>query len=197
MKRLIQIVLVAALLGIAAGSVQGQEKTKEEGQQQNAARLFATVKVHFVLNEFDGEKKIASLPYSFLMSTDKEKGVGNPIYRNFIRTGSRLSVSPDKDGKMQYMEIGSNIDCGLNSDDAGQYLMRFNFERTALAPPPTNDYDSRKGDPALNYAAIRLPTFRSTATVPLKDGRATEVMSAVDPLNGHTYTLTVTVTAQK
>jgi hypothetical protein len=197
MKKVILIVTSAALFGFGGVTIRGQEKPKNESQQENAARLFTTVKVHFLLSEFDGEKKVASLPYSFLMNTDKEKGMGNPIYRNFIRTGSRLSVSPDKDGKMQYMEIGSNIDCGLNSDDAGQYLMRFNFERTALAPPPTNDYDSRKGDPALNYAAIRLPTFRSTAIIPLKDGRPTEVMSAVDPLNGHTYTLTVTVTAQK
>src|SRR5215475_13362261 len=111
MKRPLQIVAIAALLGIAGTSVQGQEKPKEESQHENAARLFATVKVHFVLNEFDGDKKIA---------------------------------------------------CGLNSDDAGQYLMRFNFDRTALAPPPTNDYDNKKGDPAFNYAAIRLPTFRST-----------------------------------
>jgi hypothetical protein len=36
------------------------------------------VKVLFVLNEFDGEKKVATLPYSFLMNTEKEKGLGSP-----------------------------------------------------------------------------------------------------------------------
>jgi hypothetical protein len=94
---------------------------------------------------------------------------------------------------MHYMEIGSNIDCAPTSDDAGQHLMRCSFERTSLAPPVINDY---KGDVPLNYAAIRLPTFRSNST-PLKEGKATEVMSAPDPLTGHVYTLTVTVTALK
>ena len=194
MKKLMSMVAFTAMLGLAGTTVRGQEKPKLDSQPENPARVFATVKVLFVLNEFDGEKKVATLPYSFLMNTEKEKGLGSPHYSSFIRTGSRYSVSPDKDGKMQYMEIGSNIDCALTSDDAGQYLMRFSFERTSLAPPAINDY---KGDPALNYAAIRLPTFRSNSTIPLKEGKATEVMSAPDPLTGHVYTLTVTVTALK
>jgi hypothetical protein len=116
------------------------------------------VKVLFVLSEFEGEKKIAALPYMFLMNAEKEKGLGSPHYSNFIRTGVRLSTHSDKDGKMQYSDIGSNVDCALTGDDTGHYLMRFSFERAALAPPARND---GKADPALNYAGMMLPTFRS------------------------------------
>lgn len=194
MEKMVRIVAFAALFGITGATLRGQETPRPDTQKEDQARVFSTVKVHFVLTEFEAEKKVASLPYAFLMNTEKEKGLGSPHYSSFIRTGARLSVSPDKDGKMQYLEIGSNIDCALTTDDAGQYLMRFQFERTALAPPATSDY---KGDQVLNYAGFRLPTFRSNATVPLKEGRPTEVMSAADPLTGHTYILTVTVTAQK
>ncbi len=195
MRKLVPIVAFATLFGIAAFTVRGQEKPSSDTQKEDSARVFATVKVQFVLSEFEGEKKIAALPYTFLMNTEKEKGLGSPHYSNFIRTGVRLSTTPDKDGKMQYIDIGSNVDCALTSDDVGHYLMRFSFERAALAPPARND---NKADPALNYAAgLMLPTFRSSALVPLKEGQPTEVMTAADPLNGHLYRLTVTVTTQK
>jgi hypothetical protein len=195
MKKLVPIVAFAALFGIASATARGQEKPKPDTQTEDPARVFSTVKVQFVLNEFDGEKKIATLPYSFLMNTEKEKGLGSPHFGSFIRSGVRLSISPDKDGKMQYLDIGSNIDCALTSDDAGHYLMRFSFERAALAPPARNE--NKAADPALNFAGMMLPTFRSSALVPLKEGQATEVMVAADPTNGHVYRLTVTVIAQK
>jgi hypothetical protein len=194
MKKLVPIVAFAALFGVAGVTVRGQEKPKPDIQTEDPARVFSTVKVQFVLTEFDGEKKIAALPYSFLMNTEKEKGLASPHYSNFVRIGVRLATSADKDGKTQFLDVGSNIDCALTSDDAGRYLMRFSFERAALAPPARGDY---KGDPALNYAGFMLPTFRSSGLVPLKEGQATEVMAAADPLNGHVYKLTVTVIAQK
>jgi hypothetical protein len=193
MKKPAAIVVLVTLFAISAAG-RGQEKPQPDTQKEDQARVFSTVKVKFVLTEFDGDKKISTLPYSFLMNTEKEKGLGSPHYSNYIRSGARLPMSPDKDGKTQYLDIGSNVDCALTSDDAGHYLMRFSFERTALAPPARND---SKADPVLNYSGMVLPTFRSSALVPLKDGQPTEVMSSADPLNGHVYTLTVTVTAQK
>lgn len=194
MKKLVPIVAFVALFGIASAAVHGQDKPKPDAQKEDQARVFATVRVQVVLTEFEGEKKIATLPYSFLMNTEKEKGLGSPRFGSFIRSGVRLPTAPDKDGKTQYLDIGTNIDCALTSDDEGHYLMRLSFERAALAPPARNE---DKGDPALNYAGMILPTFRSSGTVPLKEGQATEVMAAADPLNGHVYRLTVTVTAQK
>jgi hypothetical protein len=194
MKKSGAMVVLVTLFAISAATVRAQEKPKADAQTEDVARVFVRVKVQFVLNEFDGDKKIATLPYSFLMNTEKEKGLNSPHYSSYVRSGVRLATSPDKDGKPQYLDIGSNIDCALTSDDAGRYLMRFSFERASLAPPGRND---SKADPALNYAGFALPTFRSTGLVPLKEGQATEVMSAVDPLTGHISTLTVTITAQK
>jgi hypothetical protein len=195
MKKSAAMVLLVTLVAICVSAVRAQEKPKADAQTEDAARVFARVKVLFVLTEFDGDKKIASLPYLFLMNTEKEKGLASPHYSNFVRIGSRYAISPEKD-KSTFLDIGTNIDCALTSDDAGRYLMRFSFERSALAPPPvpSNEF---KGDPNLNYAAMRLPSFRSSGLVPLKEGQPTEVMSAVDPLTGHVSTLTVTVTSQK
>jgi hypothetical protein len=196
MKKPAIVVVLVTLFAISGSALRAQEKPKADAQKEDQARVFARVKVQVVLTEFEGDKKIASLPYSFLMNTEKEKGLASPHYSNFVRTGSRLAISPDKDGKTQFLDIGTNIDCALTSNDAGRYLMRFSFERSALAPPavPSNEF---KGDPTLNYAAMRLPSLRSSGLVPLKEAQPTEVMSAVDPLTGRVSTLTVTVTAQK
>jgi hypothetical protein len=193
MKSLSGIVVLGALLAFSGYAANGQDKPKPDAQKEELKKIFVPVRVQVVLTEYDGEKKVAVLPYSFIVNS--EKGSGFPGYGNFLRVGTRIPIHTDKEGKAQYQDIGSNLDCGINNDEEGHYIMRLSFERSSLLSSARGD-DRRAS--AVNEAEQPvLPSFRSQLVFALKDAQATEVMVATDPLNGHLYRLNVTVSAQK
>jgi hypothetical protein len=200
MRSLFSGVVLAALFACSASAAYGQEKPKPDVQKDEPKKIFAPAKVQVVLTEYDGEKKVVSLPYLFIVNLEKEPGFGSPGYGNFLRVGTRVPVATEKDGKtgtaqFQYLDVGSNLDCGINTDEEGHYKMRLSFERSSMASPARSE---EKNTPVIGEAAQPVfPTFRSQSVFTLRDGQATEVMAATDPLNGHIYRLTVTVTAQK
>jgi len=185
----IGLVCLSALL-LLGQAARAQDKPKAEEQQK---KVITPVKVQVTLTEYDGEKKVAVLPYSFLMNS--EKGY-NTNYSNFLRVGVRVPVAGmDKDGKAQYVDIGSNIDCGVTTEEEGHFSMRLNIERSSL-------YGAKKDDEKAAISTAEtgqplVPTFRSQSLVVLKDGQTTEVMSAADPLNGHVFRINVTLVVQK
>lgn len=175
-------VLAVLLLVVAFGRAQEpKEKPK---------RIIIPVKIQIQLTEFDGDKKVAVLPYSFLAQAEKKDFPG---FDNALRVGVRIP-SPDKDGKASYIDIGSNIDCGVVSRDDGLFEMRLNFERSSL-------YGEKKGQDAIAASSEAgqpiVPTMRIASVILVKDGQTTQIISAADPLNGHIFHIDVTLTAPK
>ena len=188
MKKAVSIaVLFVTLLMCAAG--RGQDKANSPEK----AKAITPVKLQVVLTEFDGDKKVASLPYSFLISA--EAG-GHTGFTNFMRVGVRIPVAGvGKDGQAQFVDVGSNIDCGVQTEDDGRFSVRLNFERSSL-------YFQGRGD---EKGAVRtaesgqpyIPTIRTQTLVLVKDGQTAEALTAADPLNGHVFRISVTLNVQK
>src|SRR5260370_893659 len=65
------------------------------------------LKVTVVFNEYDGEKKLSSLPYALFLKADESSHfVGR------VRMGVRVPIwTGGKDSAIQYQEVGSNLDC--------------------------------------------------------------------------------------
>src|ERR1700676_4830316 len=104
-----------------------QEKKSEE-----RAKPSIPVKVQVVFSEYDGEKKITSMPYSFTVIADEKIG---GYYSASLRTGVRVPVDAGgPEQKTNYMDVGSNIDCGLRTTDDDRYHLYMIFERSALSP---------------------------------------------------------------
>jgi hypothetical protein len=193
MKSLSGIVVLGALLAFSGYAANGQDKPKPDAQKEELKKIFVPVRVQVVLTEYDGDKKVAVLPYSFIVNSAKERGF--PTYGNFLRVGTRIPIPTDKEGKTQYQDIGSNLDCGINNDEDGHYIMRLSLERSSLFSSAHGD--ERRPPAASEAEPPALPSFRSQLVFPLKDAQATEIMTATDPLNGHVYHLNVTVSALK
>ena len=189
MKTKMPIGLVCLVVLSLCSTGRAQDKPKAEEQK----KVVTPVKVQVALTEYDGEKKVAVLPYSFLVNSERSSYTN---YSNFLRVGVRVPVSGmEKDGKAQYIDIGSNIDCGLTTEDDGRFSVRLTIERSSL-------YSTRKDDDKNNISAPELgqplvPTFRAQSLVVLRDGQTTEIISAADPLNGHVFRVNVTLNVQK
>ena len=189
MKRKMSIGLVCLILLSFCPTAPAQDKPRTEEQM----RVFTPVKIQVVLTEYDGEKKAAVLPYSFLMYSEKGHNVN---YESFLRLGVRVPVPGlEKDGTAQYIDIGSNIDCGVTTDEDGRFSVRLRIERSLLYAPNKDGRDSFVATSATPQPLV--PTFRTQSLIVLKDGQTTEIISAADPLNGHVVHITVTLNVQK
>jgi hypothetical protein len=169
-----------------------QDKTQEKPKTEERAKPSVPVRVQIVFTEYDGEKKVSSMPYTFMVIADERMG---GYYSTSLRTGIRVPIEVDgKDQKTTYMDLGSNIDCGVRSEDDGRYRVYLSFERSSLFPNKSAEGERLVSEP--NGLPL-LRQFRSSESLVLKDGQALENIASTDPLNGHSLHVSVTINVQK
>jgi hypothetical protein len=187
MKKLPYLLLLGALCQPMV-RLRAQEKPKTEER----VKLPIPIKVQIVFTELDGEKKISSMPYTFTVISDEKMG-GN--YSTSLRTGIRVPIETDgKDQKTTYLDIGSNIDCGIRTEDDGRFHLFLIFDRSALYPNKSSEGERLVAEP--NGLPL-LRQFRTSENLILKDGQTSENLMSTDPLNGHTLRVSVTINVQK
>lgn len=187
MKKLSYLLLLGALCQPMV-PLRAQEKPKTEEK----VKVPTPIKVQIVFSEFDGDKKISSMPYTFMAISDEKMG-GN--YSTSLRTGIRVPIETDaKDQKTTYMDLGSNIDCGIKTEDDGRYHVYLIFDRSALYPNKSPEGERLVAEPN-GLPLVRQ--FRTSENLILKDGQTSENIMSTDPLNGHMLRVSVTINVQK
>jgi hypothetical protein len=187
MKKLSYLLLLGVLCQPVV-PLRAQEKPKTEEK----VKVPTPIKVQIVFTEYDGEKKISSMPYTFMAISDEKMG-GN--YSTSLRTGVRVPVEMgSKDQQTIYMDIGSNIDCGIRSEEDGRFRVYLTFDRSALYPNKSSEGERIVANPN-GQPLIRQ--FRTSENLILKDGQTSENIMSTDPLNGHTLRVSVTINVQK
>ena len=191
MKKFIYLCLLGALCW-PLQQAGAQDKTHEKAKTEERAKPSIPIKVQIIFTEYDGDKKISSMPYSFMTITDEKMG-GN--YSTSLRTGVRVPIETDgKDQKTSYMDVGSNIDCGVKSEDDGRYRVYLIFDRSALYPNKSPEGERLVAEPN-GLPLVRQ--FRTAENLILKDGQTSENIMSTDPLNGHVIRVSVTINAVK
>ncbi|HXL22759.1 MAG TPA: hypothetical protein VOA78_09845 [Candidatus Dormibacteraeota bacterium] len=187
MKSLTRLFLFAVLL-LPLRPLHAQEKTPDKPKPKASV----AVKVQIVFTEMDGDKKISSLPYSFIVLVeDKPSG----RYAVNLRTGVRVPIEVDgKDQKTTYMDVGANIDCGIHEEEDGKFRVSLNFERSVLYPNKSAEGERLVNEPN-GQPLVRQ--FRASDELLLRDGQTSDVIMSTDPLNGHLLKLTATINIQK
>jgi hypothetical protein len=191
MKKVIYFCLLGTLC-LPLQQVWAQDKAQEKPKAEERAKPAIPVKVQIVFAEYDGEKKISSMPYTFMAVTDERMG---GYYSTSLRTGVRVPIEIDgKDQKTTYMDVGSNIDCGVRSEEDGRFRVYLVFDRSALYPNKSPDGERLVAEPN-GQPLVRQ--FRTQENLILKDGQTSENILSTDPLNGHTMRVSVTINALK
>lgn len=191
MKKWIYLFLMGTLC-LPLQLVRAQDKPQEKPKTEERAKPTTPIKVQVVYTEWDGDKKIASMPYTFLVISDEK--FGGP-YSASLRTGVRIPIETDgKDQKTTYMDVGSNIDCGVKSEEDGRFHVYLIFDRSALYPNKSPEGERLVAEPN-GLPLVR--SFRTSANLILKDGQTSENILSTDPLNGHTLRVSVTINVQK
>jgi len=191
MKKFAYLLLLAALC-VQSPRLLAQEKSQDKPKSEEKAKPSVPIKVQIVFTEFDGDKKISSMPYSFVVIADEKVG---GYYSTTLRTGVRVPIELDsKDQKITYMDIGSNIDCGIRTEDDGRFRLYLTFDRSALYPNKSAEGERLVANPG-GQPLVRQ--FRAGENLILKDGQTSESLLSTDPHSGHTLRVSVTINVQK
>ena len=188
----IVMLLTVAMLFLAASAAPQDKPTTEE---KRAA--LTPIKMQIVFTEFDGDKKVKSLPYSmaFAAGSDRDAEFAK------LRIGSRVPLYTGKDGGLQYIDIGTNLDCRAERFPDGRYYLRFSLERSWVQGDvqiPTDRPGSTQGDgtPGIFKEPV-IGQYKTDFYFVAREGQTIESTVATDPLNGKQLKIEFTLTPVK
>jgi hypothetical protein len=194
MKRFIFLSLLLALC-LPVQQVSAQDKPQDKPKTEEHAKPAIPIKVQIVVTELDGDKKISTMPYNFLAIADENVTSSYGPSSTSLRMGVRIPIEVEgKDQKTTYIDVGSNIDCGIRSEEDGRYRVYMVLERSSLYPNKSSDGERMVSEPN-GQPLIRQ--FRTSENLILKDGQTSEGILSTDPLNGHVLRISVTINVQK
>jgi hypothetical protein len=181
MKRMSAMCLASLILSLMPLAAQEPGKAASAPKQEEHTPSVTPLRVQVVFTEFDGDKKVSSLPYTFTVNADERHA--SPSSK--IRNGARIPLVTGKD-QFTYLDVGTNIDCSATLQDDGRFKLQMALERSSIAP----DASSASGNPVVRNLRVDLNPV-------LKDGQSVESVASTDPLSGHVYKVSVTVNALK
>ena len=186
------ILAIAALTFLGVSSARAQDKPKSDDDHAPSA---SPLKVQIVFTEFEGDKKVKSLPYTMVFTA----GTHRDAETAKLRVGSRIPVLVGKDGQFQYVDIGTNLDCRAEHLEDGRYGIKLSLERSWVQSEIHLGPDQPAGNTAAG-AEFNQPViggYRADSYLIARDGQTVETTVATDPLNGKQLKIELTLTAPK
>ena len=192
MKPIRSLAILSAFLVMLATHASAQDKPKSAEAEKPTTPL----KIQVVFNEFDGEKKVGSLPYNFYVNAEERLGP----YAN-VRMGVRVPVMvPTKEAPnaIQYMDVGTNIDCRARVDNGGRFEIDLRAEKSSLytAGAEKKSTDASLGNAPLSSQPI-IQQFKVSTNFWVRDGQTVQSTLATDPVSGHALKVEVTANVVK
>jgi hypothetical protein len=191
-------VSAAVMLPVAVGQEKPKTKTEEQSQTPDRVEKRTPLKLQIVFAEFDGERKVKSLPYTLL--TSPLSGRREVPVR--LRIGSRVPVYTGKDGGMTYVDVGTNIDCSTSGPtEDGQFYVQLLLEQSwvegdvPVAVERPGMEQAEKLPPPFRQPVIRQ--FKSDLNLIMRDAQTVESTLATDPLSGKVIKVAVTLNVVK
>jgi hypothetical protein len=203
MNRRTLMPLAVAALSVLPGSVRAQESPKPDAPKAEAVKPEAakadaaerrgpmvTLRVQIVISRYQGEKKVASLPYTLVVTT----GGGRARMRMGVDTPVPVTIFPSSEGdkpslktSFQYKTVGTNIDCGAFVRPEGRYQLTIGVENSSAL---TGAGASIEGAPLFRRFETNLDPL-------LRDGESVQTIASTDPVTGEVVKIDVTMNVVK
>jgi len=184
--------LVAALI-LGTRWVSAQEKPKSQDATIEAGQTETTpLKISVTFTEFEGDRKVKSLPYILVVTADGKSP------KSVVKMGSRVPVYTGKEHGMQYLDVGTNIDCQASRTKENKFDLRLSLERSwvegnvavRIDPGATSQASGQFAEPIVRQ-------FRSDLSLTVGDGQTVESSFATDPLSGKVFKVEVSLHIMK
>jgi hypothetical protein len=196
---------LAAVAIVLASSVTGATQDKPVPSPPAAAPQQAfsgpkiPLKVQFVLSRYQGEKKVASLPYTVGVLSNGPKtslrfGVQVPITTTVFGAAKEGGFANIPSASYSYKDMGTNIDCQASDAGAGQYLLNVTISDSSLHLDQTSAGNKQ---PQIVRDVPAFRSFNATFAMILRDGQTMQYASATDPISGEVMRIDVTMSLAK
>jgi len=178
------ITLLVLLLGMLSQLAASQDKPKSDETPKAEAQT-TPVKLQIVFTEFEGDKKVKSLPYTLyinaLNATELKAGWVK------LRIGSRVPVYVGNN-QIQYLDVGTNLDARSAYPGDGRLLLQLNLERSwvegDVSVPVTKTEGAQSEISSGRFREPIIRNFRSELDLKLREGQSVESTMATDPISG-------------
>ena len=182
--------LVVTLMVLALCASAQEKASKQDESVATRAEKLTAVKVGVTFAEFEGDKKVKSLPYILTVVAHER-----PPYFAKLRMGSRVPVYTGKENGMQYLDVGSNIDCQAVRTPEGSFDLRLSLDRSWVEGDVAVPVEKTPQSGQFPEPIIRQ--FRTDLNLVLRDGQSVESTFATDPLSGKVFKVEVTLNIVK
>ena|ERR1051326_8805545 len=203
MKQMVRV-LAVCLAGWHAGGLQAQEKAKTEEkvreekvreEKADAKREITSLRLQVVITEYEGEKRISSLPYVFIINSE------TPFKRRVgaLRMGLRVPVatSAGEAKQFQYMDVGTNMDAWAEKVEDGRFLLAMTVERSSAYSPSAGHTAGNLGGNEVSTSQPVIQQFKAQLDLLMRDGQTVQSTVATDPVSGRVTKVEVTASVMK
>ena len=189
MKAIRVLIPLAVLILSAAGVVRAQEKLPPPPPSPADKAAPVPLKVQVVFSEFEGEKRISSMPFILHHTLDPR----NPGEWSSLRIGAKVPIA-GKEGQVQYMDVGTNIDFRAKSTAEGAFHVNLTVRRTSVYSPG-QEAKPGEGKPVEGQVAGTpvLRNFDGQASLLMRDGQTAQAIVATDPGSGRVLKVDITL----
>lgn len=203
MRRKLLAGIATLLFTVCVPNLGAQDKPQGAEPRGEEFRLVrASLKIQVVFTEYEGDKKLKSLPYTFLVTSRiKDARPGDAR----VRMGTRVPIytGGSQNITVTYIDVGTNIDCAAERVSQNEFQIFLNLERSwvdgDVGIPIQGVAPSQEGGvahpPQFRQPIIRQ--YRAELAPVMKDGQSFETNMATDPLSGKTLKVEVFVSTVK
>ncbi len=193
-KTVLTVSLAILVLVVPRLLAQDKEKSGSEAKSAQTEKTVTPLRVQVVFTEFEGDKKIGNLPYTFLVNADDR---GLPAA---VRMGLRVPIETSSNTgakQLQYQDVGTNIDGRAAKADDGRFFLSLSVERSSVYLPGTGGKPAAVGGSEISSAQPIVQQFRTQVNLLIRDGQTIQSTVATDPVTGHVTKVDVTLNAIK
>jgi hypothetical protein len=171
------------------------EAAKPEAKPAEPRPRPELLRVQIVLSRLQGERKIASVPYTLLLTSDARKarlrmGVEMPVA---VGVGGQQEQGKPAISSIQYRNVGTSIDCWMEDKKDGLYQLSLNVESSSVFAPTEARTSVGLSDAGLAPNQPLFRTFNVGLNPTLRDGQSVQAVASTDPVTGEVVKIDVTM----
>jgi hypothetical protein len=186
--------LVCMVFGTSRLLAQDKEKSSEASKVPETPKAITPLRVQVVFNEYDGDKKVGSLPYTLLVNAD-DRGAPAAVRMTF-----HVPVATSGDGGAKHVgnyPLTTNLDGRAEKTDDGRFLLRLTLDKSSIYLAGANQKPASLGGSEVSANDPVLQEFRTQVNLLVRDGQTIQSTVATDPVSGHVLKIDVTLNVIK
>jgi hypothetical protein len=160
-------------------------------QEIAAAAPSTPLRVQVTISRYEGERKVAVMPYSLLVNA------GERDNRVALRIGVAVPITNvGKDGPaVTVHDIGTNMDCSATPADSGRFRITLALNYSSVYESDQRHLQATPPRPGDSTQLVR--SFTSSFSMLLRNGETGQPLAATDPVTGEVMKIDVALTVLK